>query len=214
MKSEKISNFASIMIAVVTVLGAMVACLASVAASRAGEKDFDGMTAYIKAEEAVVVNHIYAYEHLRAHAEFFKDMELSFIVLEEITGQMSDAEVNARLRLQEELSGIASELRIRFFLPGYLKDDRTYNVQRELNEAWSDDTQASDLDADKHFFEADSARSQSVLLSGNIIVFSTAFLLFTLAEVIENRWRIFFLVLGFVTMFVGLLVVFIVEFAV
>jgi hypothetical protein len=127
---------------------------------------------------------------------------------------MSDAEVNARLRLQEELSGIASELRIRFFLPGYLKDDRTYNVQRELNEAWSDDTQASDLDADKHFLEADSARSQSVLLSGNIIVFSTAFLLFTLAEVIENRWRIFFLVLGFVTMFAGLLVVFIVELAV
>ncbi len=214
MKSEKISNFASIMIAVATVLGAMVACLASVAASNASEKDFDGMTAYIRAEEAVVVNHIAAYEHLRAHTEFFKNMELSFIVLEEITDQMDDAEVNARIRLQEELSGIASELRIRFFLPDYLKDDRTYNVQRELNEAWSDDTQTSDLDSDKHFLEADSARSQSVLLSGNIIVFSMAFLFFTLAEVIENRWRIFFLALGFVTLLVGLLVVLIVEFAV
>jgi hypothetical protein len=42
-------------------------------------------------------------------------------------------------------------------------------------------------------------------LTGALIVYSFSFLFFTLAQVIENRSRIFFLVLGFIALFVGII---------
>ena len=56
MGSNRLKTFSSIMIAVVTILGAIVACLASVASSRAGNADFDGFVALVKEQEALIVN--------------------------------------------------------------------------------------------------------------------------------------------------------------
>jgi hypothetical protein len=44
-----------------------------------------------------------------------------------------------------------------------------------------------------------------------LIVLSAAFFFFTLAEVIKNRWRILFFVLGFLALFTGIMVYLIVE---
>jgi hypothetical protein len=210
MNNDRASNFASVMIAVVTVLGATMACLATVVGAQAGQKDFDGLTASIRAEEAIIINHINAYEHKRAYTTYYHILVLSNKLREEMD-TASNEEYAELLRQYNEITAIAGEMRHNFFSTAYINNDNTYNVQRELNEAWADDQQTSDLNADFHFAQAAGLRSKSLYLTGNLIVLSAAFFFFTLAEVIKNRWRILFFVLGFLALFTGIMVYLIVE---
>jgi hypothetical protein len=210
MNQKRVSNFASVMIAVATVLGAMTACLGTVAAGQAGEADFDGITAYIKSEEAVVINNINAFEHLRAYAIYYRYVLLADLLIDDASAA-GDQEFGGLIRQKNEIAGIAGEMRHNFFSAAYLNENSSYNLERELDEAWAEDLQSNDLDSGSHFELADGLRSQSIYLMADITAFSISFFLFTLAEVIKHRWRILFLVLGILAMLIGLLVVLVVE---
>ena len=212
MPDTRFKSFVSVLIACVTILGATAACLATFALSGAGDEDFEGMSAAINAQREEVVNRINAYEHYRAYTAYIRYLELGSLFQEEAT--QADAERAQELNKQrEEIWGLAGEMRLSFFPPGYVDTrDGSYNVQRELDEAWADDVQSSDVNPRPHFDQADALRTRSSYLIADMIIFAVSFWFLTLSQAIENRWRYLAGALGILAGLGGILGILIAEF--
>lgn len=209
MSDSRFKSFVAVLIACVTILGSSAACLATVALSNAGDADFEGMSAAINAQREGVVNQINAYEHFRAFTAYMRYLELGYLLLEE--ADQADSQTVEQLDKQRnEIWGLASEMRFSFFPPRYV-DTRQgyYDLQRELDEAWADDVQSNDLDPMPHFDQADALRTRSAFLAADMIVFAVSFWFFTLAQVIENRWKYLAVTLGLLTGLGGVVGIFI-----
>lgn len=196
------SNMA-ILVALVTILGAFVACRATVVASDASDADFAGVSAAINSQRAEIVNEIYAYEHTRAYTSYVRYLELGSLLYKE--GTKSDPpSFEAQWK---ELWGLADAMKILFFPPRYMDfDSGVYDIQRELEEARADDTQFNDLNPQPHFDRSDSLRRRSLILTADLIVFAIAFWFLMVAQIIENRLKYLLAALGILTTLAGLLV--------
>lgn len=204
MSHERFKAIASVMIAVVTVFGAVVACRASIASNESGNADFEGLVAAIAAQETVINNYITVYEHYRAYTDYEHFNELGNLVADEPSS-------SALGQLQREAWGIAQGLRFSFFPPRYLNRDGTYDTQRELDEEWADAAQSDDLQPALHFEVADNARFKASLLASVLIIFAIAFWFFTIAQAVKNIIRYFAFAGGFIATVIGLLMYFAVE---
>lgn len=204
MNAERFKAIASVMIAVVTVLGAGVACRASIVANTASNADFDGLVAAIKGEEATLTNYVTVYEHYRAYTTYARYNEMGNILGD-------DPSASGLGPLQRELWGMAQGLQFDFFPSRYLKRDGTYDTRRELDETYADKSQQDDLFFQSHFDAADNARLKASLLSAVLIIVSIAFWFFTLAQATGNRLKYLFALGGFGATLAGILIYLIVE---
>jgi hypothetical protein len=199
MHSKRFKNFASIMIAVVTVLGAAAACLGSVAINQAGNADFDGITAAINVQKATLANEVTAYEHYRAYTTYYRYNELGILLYDESLKPASDVERDYLLgNLQREVWGLALGLQYTFFPPRYLNPDGSYNIQRELDETWADAAAQADLNPEPYFLLADALRTKALLFTGVLITLGFAFWFFTAAEISEHLIKYLFAGIGLV----------------
>jgi hypothetical protein len=206
MNPERFKAIASVMIAIVTVLGAGVACRASIVGNSAGNADFAGLVAAIKAEEATLTDYVTVYQHYHAYTDYHRYNELGKIM-------GNDPQASTLGAAQREAWGIAQGLQFDFFPSRYLKPDGTYDTQRELDETYADKAQQQDLYPTSHFEEADAARLKASLFSAVLIVASIAFWFFTLAQAISNRLKYLFIFGGFSATAAAILFYLIVEFA-
>ncbi len=183
MKEDKFKSFVAVLVAVITVLGASAACLSAVAASNAGDADFAGLDASTRAEKADIINNINAYANYRAYTDYVRYNELGYLLFAE-NGNSSEA------------WGLADGLSFSFFNARYLNPDGTYDLERELQEAWADDSQKEDLNAQPYFDKSDALRSQSSFFSATMIVFAFAFWFLTLAQITEKKFKYVWLGFG------------------
>jgi hypothetical protein len=211
MKPERFNAIASVMIAVVTVLGAAVACLASGASNRAGNKDFDGLTAAINAEETIISNAVTVYEHFQAYVAYQRYNELGNLLFDEAANAPDPATAEALDRQRREVWGLAQGLQFTFFPPRYLDPDGSYDTQRELDEEFAEAAQQKDITPGPHFEEADNLRFKANVLTSLLIVLAIAFWFFTVAQAIKNRLKYLFGFGGFAFTFMGLVLLLIVE---
>jgi len=197
MKNERFRSNVAVIVAFVTVLGAMAACLATVATSDAADEDFAGLEAAIRAQRAEIVNEVYAYEHYRAYTTYKRYLELGNLMYDAEADEQTDL---ANGVVQREAWGVASGLLSSFFQGRYINPDGQYDLQRELDEAWAEDSQNADLNPDPHFQNSGNFRDRSSFLTADMIVFATSFWFLTLAQVVENKskyvWAVFGILLG------------------
>ena len=212
MQDVRFKSFIATLVAIVTVLGATVACLATVAGSGASDADIKGVSAAIKGQKAEVVNAVTAYEHYRAFTSYVRYNETGNLLYDE--SAKSDSQEKEELTNRRmEAWGLADSIKISFFPPRYVDvDTGEYNLRRELDELWARDTQSSDLDPNPHFLRSDSLRRRSLFLTADMIVFAIAFWFLTLAQVFENRARYIGLALGILTAIAGILGILFAEF--
>jgi len=206
MKHENFKSLVAVMVAIVTVLGASAACLASAAVSNASAADFSGLDASIRAQKADIINNIYAYEHYRAYTSYVRYDELGRLMFD------PNADNETALRngaLQSEAWGVASGLTPSFFNPRYLNSDGQYDLERELQEAWAQDSQDQDLDAEPYFIDSDRFRVSSSYLTADMIVFAVSFWFFTLAQATEKNIKYLWAGLGVVAALAGVIGIFI-----
>ncbi|MCE7860379.1 MAG: hypothetical protein DYG86_11410 [Chloroflexi bacterium CFX2] len=201
---EQKSNFKSwvaVLTALVTVLGATAACLAAVSVSNAGDADFAGLDASIRAQKAEIINHVNAYEHYRAFTDYFRYNELGYLMYD----PNADAETDARnAEIQDEVWGVASGISSVFFSPRFITSDGQYDLERELQEAYAQDAQDSDLDSQPYFDESDRLRRRSSFLTADMIVLAFSFWFFTLAQATEKKIKYFWAILGILAALTGL----------
>lgn len=208
MKEDKFKSFVAVLVAVVTVLGATTACLASVAVSNAGDMDFSGLDASIRAQKADIINTIKAYEHYRAFTTYKRYDELGYLLYD----PNADEQTALRNRaLQDEAWGVASGL-TSFFIARYINSDGQYDLERELQEEWAYDAQTQDLNAVPYFVQSDAERNRSSFLTANMITFAVSFWFLTVAQITEKKIKYLWAGLGILFALAGIAGILIGEF--
>ena len=198
MKQESFKSLIAVLTAIVTVLGATAACLASVAVSTAGDNDFAGLDASIRGQKAEIINYVVAYEHYRAFTSYMRYNELGNLLYDPTADQDTDARNAA---VQREVWGIASGISSVFFSPRYITSEGQYDLERELQEEYAKDSQSEDLNPSPYFEESDKQRNISATLTADMIVFAVSFWFLTLAQATEKNIKYAWAALG---IFMGL----------
>ncbi len=193
MKQESFKSLIAVLTAIVTVLGATAACLASVAVSTAGDNDFAGLDASIRGQKAEIINYVVAYEHYRAFTSYMRYNELGNLMYDPEADQDTDARNGA---IQREVWGIASGISSVFFSPRYITSEGQYDLERELQEEYAKDSQSEDLNPSPYFEESDKQRNISATLTADMIVFAVSFWFLTLAQATEKNIKYVWAVLG------------------
>jgi hypothetical protein len=202
MQNERFKSTMAVIVAIVTVLGAMAACMATVASSNAGDGDFTGLETAIRAQKAESINHIYAYQHYRAFSDYSRYLELGNLMYDPNADEKTSI---ANGTIQREVWGIASGISSIFFEPRYISPDGTYDIQRELDEALAEDSQNADLNPAPYFEESDHQRRRSSSLTADMIVFAVSFWFLTLAQVTDRKIKYVWAVLGIMLGIAGIL---------
>lgn len=193
MNHNNFKSFMAVLTAIVTVFGAMAACLASVAVSNAADADFAGLDASIRAQKAEIINYVYAYEHYRAFTNYARYNEEGNLMYDPNADEETDIRNGA---VQREVWGIAGGISSIFFSPRYINSDGQYDLERELQEAFADDAQNAELNAAPYFEDSDKHRKKSSFLTSNMIFFAVSFWFFTLAQATEKKIKYVWAVIG------------------
>jgi hypothetical protein len=207
-KPDRWETLVAVLIAFVTVVGALVAWRASVAADSAGDADFGGLRAALNAEEARALNAVNAYEAYGAFTTYKRHDDLGNL-LEEDLAQAADPEA-----LESELADTRDlALANQSLFPNkFLNRDGTYALQRQLGEMWADAKREKDVNPDPQFAEADRFRDKTNWMLVALTVLALALVFYTLVEAVGDRLKPLMLGLGTLVAVAGSLAALWIEF--
>lgn len=192
--NDRFTTLVAIMIALVALIGAVVAWRASVAEDASGDADYAGLRAAINVEETRALNASTAYAQYGAYVTYQRNSALGDLLVEDMALATEDEAIilNSQ-RADAHDTAIASE---RLFQQRFLNRDGSYSVQRQLGEMWADASKQRDLKPEPHFAEADrlSAKSSSLLAAVGVLALALVF--FTLIESAAGRARYVLFTLG------------------
>jgi len=211
-RSQRLETAVAILIAVVTVVGALVAWRSSVADDGAGDADFAGLRASVRAEETRALNYVNAYENYGSYTSYQRYNEMGNL-LEADQGAAPAEEVDnlERQRADNHDLSISNQ---RLFPNKFLNRDGSYNVKRQIGEMWADAAKENDLNPDPQFAEADQLRTKANWLLGAVAILAIALVFYTLVESFGDRMRYVMVALGSLCMVAGIAFALFIEFRV
>ncbi len=192
----------AIAIALITVIGAIVAWRASMAEGNASESSHRGLIETIKREAAAATDLRYLYQEA--------DYTLQYIVTQAHIGALQTQAEDIRAQGGED-DATAMEMQavwegetakaLEGFSPmttnqAYQKADGSLDLDRRLQEIRSDNQDLASLSPSTAFREADRAYLESELLVGSIIGLTASVFFLSMAEVIQRRFRYLFIAMG------------------
>lgn len=199
-RGERLETVVAILIALVTVIGAIVAWRASVVADASGDADFAGLRASVNAEETRALNYVNAYEQYGSFLNFKRHREMAAL----LAGGMEEGADNAVLQSQlEEEIELANANLPQFNRRFMSRDGATFNVQRQIGEMWADAVKERDLNPDPQYAEADVLRDKTNYLLIALSVLALSLVFFSLVEATEGGVKTLLVVLGVITMIIG-----------
>jgi hypothetical protein len=217
--TERLKLIVAVLIALTTMIGALVGWRATVAGNAAGGADADGLAAAMNVEETGTTDSVRLSQHYQAYVDFVRYRELGHaadVAAFDVEQQLLSSSPGTNPELEAQLRPLAQELRGRrdqnfdmasvgqyFFITRYLTQEGGYNTRLEEGEAAAESAQRKDTNPGPHFAQADRLRARSNLLVGVLIVLALAVLLYTLTETTERRARYAFLLAGAVFMLAG-----------
>jgi hypothetical protein len=203
-KPKLIETVVALLIAFVTVFGAIVAWRASVADDGAGDADFAGLKASLKAEETRALNFVNAYEHYGAYTTYARYQNLGLAIGNELdAGGQSEDEAFALARQQAEAYDLAKANQY-LFPTRFINRNGVYGLQREMGELWADAAKENDLNPAPQYAEADTLRSKTNRLLGTLTLMGVGLVLFTLVEVVNDKMKYAMVGLGLLVSVGGL----------
>lgn len=209
-KEDPFETPVAILIALITVVGAIVAWRASVAADGAGDADNGGLRAMLNVEETRALNGVNAYENYGAFVAYDRYaymgdlLEADLAVADEADFERLEAD-----RADAQDLAIANQS---LFPNKFLNRDGTYDVQRQLGELWADAAREKDLNPEPQFVEADKLRDRTNWFLGDIALLSLGLVFLTLVESVPNQLKYVLTGLGLLTLLVGTGAAFWIEF--
>jgi hypothetical protein len=200
----------ALLIAVTTVIGAVVAWRASVADDASGDADFAGLQAAINVEETRALNFVNTYENYGAYTAYKRYSSLGDLIAED----MANIEDEAEYTFLDEQRAIAHDLALAnqsLFPNTYLNRDGSYSTQRQLGEMWADAAKEKDLKPDPQFAEADQFRVKTNRLLQSLTIIALALVFYTGIELVKARAQVVLLTLGSLTMVAGTVMAVLIE---
>lgn len=186
-KHDRFKTYAAILLALVTVMGAVVAWRAATAADAAGNADADGMAATLNAEETRAINSVNTFEHYRAYTAYLRHNELGNRIAKDLPDAPGDSVTSLR---QQKTDAWDLAVEIQGFFPArYLDPEGNYDTAREIDESWADAEQQKDLHPESHFSDADRFRVKSNSLVILWIPLAGALWCFTVSESMKHALK-------------------------
>ncbi len=199
------------MIAFVTVMSAVAAWRAALAAGDAGNADVSGLAATLNVEESQALNSLTAYEHYRAFTTYLRYTHLGDLLYQDMQ-TASDADYPVLDRQRGDDYALAVELQGQFFPSRYLDPESgNYQVDREINALVADDARDRDINPAPHFTKADDLRTKSNYLVAVLVAFAIALWFFSLAESMRHAFKYALAVGGLAFTGIGILAILAVE---
>lgn len=209
-QETRLTTLVAILIAVATVLGAIVAWRASVAADGAGDADFAGLRATVNLEETRSLAAVTAYEDYRAFTSYRRYENLGNALVEEqnqATAAIADALEAPRLNAHD--LALANQ---QLFPNKFLNRDGSYALQREIGEIFADAAKEKDLQPTPQYAEADVLRTKSNQLLLAVTILAVALVFYTLVETVSGRLQYVMVSIGLLCMVAGSVMAIMVEF--
>jgi hypothetical protein len=210
-RSQRLETIVAILIAVVTVIGAVVAWRSSVADDGAGDADFAGLRASVRAEETRALNYVNAYENYGSYANYRRYSDMSNLIEADLT--TAPEQQQSELERQRADNNDLSISNQRLFPNKFLNRDGSYNVKRQMGEMWADAAKENDLNPDPQFAEADQLRGKANSLLGAVTILAIALVFYTLVESFGDRMKYVMVALGSVCMVAGIVFALFIEFS-
>jgi hypothetical protein len=188
---DRFTTLVAIMIALVALIGAVVAWRASVAEDASGDADYAGLRAAINVEETRALDASTAYAQYGAYVTYQRNSALGDLIAEDMDkATENEAVILNSQRADAHDVATASE---RLFRQRFLNRDGSYSVQRQLGEMWADASKQRDLNPEPQFTEADRLRAKSGSLLAAVGVLALALVFYTLIESVAGRaqWMLF-----------------------
>jgi hypothetical protein len=209
-RSQRLETIVAILIAIATVFGAVVAWRSSVADDGAGDADFAGLRASVRAEETRALNYVNAYESYGAYTNYRRYQDMGDLIeADQPSAPEEVATVLERQRADYHDLSISSQ---RLFPNKFLDRDGSYNVKRQLGELWADAAKENDLNPDLQFAEADQLRAKANWLLAAVTILAIALVFYTLVETVGDRMKYLLVTLGSLSMIAGVVFALFVEF--
>jgi hypothetical protein len=196
-KNEFLENLASVLIAIVVVIGAVVAWRASVIDDGAGDADYAGLRAAIYAQKTTSLNTVDAYEAAGNYVNYWRNSRLGEAIGAELETAPEDQAtvLEAQLKNANDLADANRGM----FETRYLNRDGTYSVQRQMGEMWAAASRRTDMNYMAQFDEANRGRSRSLRMLLAVMVLSIAPIFYSLVESVADRAKV--LMIGFGSLF-------------
>jgi hypothetical protein len=211
-KESRFEVLVAILIAVATVLGAVIAWRASVVADAAGDADYAGLRAQVNEVEVRALSFVNTYEHYGSFVNYSRYNSLGNALgnAVENDSQLSEADASDLLDQQSDAYDLA-RANLYLFPNRFLNRDGSYAVEREMAERWADAARDKDLVPAPQFAKADALRATTnrILLALSILSLSLVF--FALIETVGDRLRLPMLGVGVVLMLIGGIAAFVFE---
>ncbi len=184
-QNDRFSTSAAILLAIVALLGALIAWRAAVVATAAGDADFAGLNANLNAEQTHVLNQAIMTEHYRRYTAYLRHNELGNLIAADLASTPVDRveQLDQAAIRSWEIAATHQD----FFPNRYLDPTEGYDTARELGEAWAEAGQQKDIEPAPHFTEADQLRAKSTWLVGTLTILGVSLVFFTLAEGLKSN---------------------------
>jgi len=205
----KLKTFASIMVAIVSILGALSIIQNDQVSGNASSADAAGLAALQNRQTASILSYITAFEEGRAYtaATYYNKLGYSYYDQAETIWQ-SEPESDQAQALYDQAQaawGVASELEEEFLNPNYTAPDGSYDTRRVVLENLAAQAEEMDINADPHFEMATQAKDNYTLLTLSTTIFAFSFFFFALVGVTKKNWvLVFFNVLGTIAALLGI----------
>lgn len=198
----KLETFVAIMIAITTLLGALVAWRASVSEGVVGDSDYAGLQATLNAEEARMLNNVTANEHYGAYVQYYRQNALGNVLAGEILETEDELTMVALDSLRASNHDLALSTQ-QLYPNKFVERDGSYNVQRELGELWADAARKTSLNPEPQFIAADQARGKTGQLMLALTILSIALVFYTLVESFGERMQYVMVAIGNLLLIAG-----------
>lgn len=198
--SDRLNTIVAILIAVVTVIGALIAWRASVYDDGAGDADFAGLHAAANYQEAKALSRVNAYEHYGVFISYYRNRQVAEgldELAEEAKGPQAD-ELRQQAREAAELANASLTLLAENDAARYLNRNDTYALDREMGAMMAAAAKQKDLNYQVQFDEAEVLRNTTARLLGTIVILGISLVFFTLVETFEGGTRYLMVAAGVV----------------
>lgn len=208
-QENRLATLVAILIALATVVGAIVAWRASVAADGAGDADFAGLRATVNLEETRALAAVTAYENYSAFTSYrrYADLGDAIVVAEEQLPAAADSLEPQRINAQN--LALANQ---QLFPNKFLNRDGSYALQREVGEIFADAAKEKDLQPAAQYAEADVLRDKSNQLLLAVTILAVALVFYTLVEAVSGRLQYLLVVGGVFCTLAGSVMAIMIEF--
>ncbi len=211
-KSPRFQTLIAVLIAMVTVTGAIVAWRAATIGSEADDAEREGLLSTIVRERVDATNRTWLYNDLRTFALYTEYQALADRLAQDAQTyrEAGDEDEADRLAREAERYRLLSDNLRRFLFEGYITSEGTYDADAFLARRWAEAARKADLEPQDDLALADTLRLRAQRLVGGTIFLASALLLLTLAQISRSGLRYLFLA-GGVTLYLvvlsGLLII-------